>query len=73
MATPIFWRTKQQRYSLRGAVCPECAQAVFPPRRVCPHCAHEQAQAENDLYTIDARAYAFVMPQPARVSVAGDD
>lgn len=38
MAVPVLWRTKKQRYSLRGEVCPECARAVFPPRAVCPYC-----------------------------------
>lgn len=73
MAIPIFWRTKQQRYNLRGAVCPECSQAVFPPRKVCPYCCHEQEQITEKLYTMDARPYAFVMPQAALLNVAGDD
>lgn len=33
------WRTKRQRYSLMGEVCPDCQQAIFPPRDVCPHCS----------------------------------
>jgi hypothetical protein len=46
MAVPILWRTKRQRYSLRGEVCPECARAVFPPREICPYCN----QAMDALY-----------------------
>jgi len=33
------WRLKAQRYGLVGEVCPECANKIFPPRDVCPHCA----------------------------------
>ena len=33
------WRTKKQRYVLQGEVCPDCHQAIFPPRDVCPHCS----------------------------------
>ena len=73
MAIPIFWRTKQQRYNLRGVVCPECSQAVFPPRKVCPYCGREQEQTERELFTMDTRPYTFVMPQHALISVAGDD
>jgi uncharacterized protein len=32
------WRTKKQRLSLTGEVCPHCNAKLFPPRDVCPHC-----------------------------------
>lgn len=35
------WRLKQQRYNLIGEVCPHCEAKIFPPRDVCPECAHE--------------------------------
>jgi uncharacterized OB-fold protein len=38
MSIAATWRTKKQRYSLEGEVCPDCHQAIFPPRDVCPHC-----------------------------------
>lgn len=41
MGIASAWRTKQQRYSLRGEVCPDCHQAIFPPRDVCPHCSQQ--------------------------------
>jgi len=41
MGIASAWRTKQQRYSLRGEVCPDCQQAIFPPRDVCPHCSQQ--------------------------------
>ncbi len=39
------WRTKRQRYSLVGEVCPDCHQAIFPPRDVCPHCSEPAGPA----------------------------
>lgn len=39
MSIASLWRTKNQRYSLQGEVCPDCHQAIFPPRDVCPHCS----------------------------------
>ena len=38
MAIPNMWRTKKQRYSLQGEICPTCTSAIFPPRSVCTHC-----------------------------------
>ncbi len=42
MTVPGNWRTRQQRYSLRAEVCADCGSTIFPPRDVCPHCAHEK-------------------------------
>ncbi|MCB0097696.1 MAG: hypothetical protein KDE46_18320, partial [Caldilineaceae bacterium] len=36
MGIPNLWRTKGQRYSLAGEICPSCSQHIFPPRDVCP-------------------------------------
>ncbi|MCB0129304.1 MAG: hypothetical protein KDD78_00585 [Caldilineaceae bacterium] len=38
MAVPNLWRTKKQRYSLQGDVCPACSNTIFPPRQICPRC-----------------------------------
>jgi uncharacterized OB-fold protein len=70
MAIPILWRTKKERYSLQGEVCPECERLVFPPRRLCPYCGHkaDALEAEQTDY-----AYSFVLPQAMELSTAGDD
>ena len=39
MDIPRHWRLKAQRYRLEGSTCPNCGQAIFPPRPVCPHCS----------------------------------
>ena len=33
-----YWRTREQRLSLKGEVCPNCGAKLFPPRDVCPAC-----------------------------------
>ena len=55
MGIASAWRTKQQRYSLRGEVCPDCHQAIFPPRDVCPHCS---AQA-GPVYAMSGRGEVY--------------
>lgn len=42
------WRTQRQRYSLTGEICPACAEHIFPPRDVCPHC-REKAGPDHQL------------------------
>ncbi len=78
MAVPNLWRTKEERYRLQGNTCPACANMVFPPKRVCPHCQFgsvaamatdkHAAPSESDSYVL-----LFEMPQPAALSMAGDD
>lgn len=56
MTIANMWRTKKQRYSLVGEVCPECHQAIFPPRDVCPHCSEEagplhQMSGRGEIYS----------------------
>ena len=41
MEVARHWRLKQQRYSLKGEVCPHCSAKVFPPRDICPKCGGE--------------------------------
>ncbi len=48
MQSVQHWRTRRQRYSLTGEVCPSCAEHIFPPRDVCPHC-HEKAGPHHRL------------------------
>ncbi len=38
MSIPSYWRSRQQRLSLVGEVCPSCQAKLFPPRDICPHC-----------------------------------
>ncbi|NOX90861.1 MAG: Zn-ribbon domain-containing OB-fold protein [Calditrichaeota bacterium] len=38
MDIPRYWRLKNQRYRLEGAVCQNCGHKSFPPRMVCPQC-----------------------------------
>jgi uncharacterized OB-fold protein len=49
------WRTKKQRYSLQGEVCPDCHQAIFPPRDVCPHCS----EPAGPIHTMSGRGEVF--------------
>jgi hypothetical protein len=72
MAIPILWRTKHQRYSLRGDVCPACERAVFPPRRLCPYCGQE---SEHPIHQEEPRwhEFVFILPQSAELAAAGDD
>jgi uncharacterized OB-fold protein len=42
MTIPGNWRTRHQRYSLRAETCDECGATIFPPRDICPSCAHDK-------------------------------
>jgi uncharacterized OB-fold protein len=71
MAIPILWRTKKERYSLQGEVCPECSRLVFPPRRLCPYCgqaAHAGKTNETPRYE-----FSFLLPNGVELQAAGDD
>jgi len=39
VSIPSYWRTRKQRLSLIGEVCPHCGARLFPPRDVCPECS----------------------------------
>jgi uncharacterized OB-fold protein len=79
MAIPILWRTKKERYSLQGEVCPECERVVFPARRLCPYCGCEAETYNTHVNTHKVEAkekeydYSFLLPQPAELIAAGDD
>ncbi|MCE7986955.1 MAG: hypothetical protein DYG89_37755 [Caldilinea sp. CFX5] len=74
MAIPTVWRTKKQRYSLAGAVCPTCNTTMFPPRKQCLQCNHAAA---NQTAGGNGEEYNYFMVfdlgQPLEVAVAGDD
>ena len=55
MSIASLWRTRQQRYSLQGEICPDCHQAIFPPRDVCPHCS----EAAGPLHTMSGRGEVY--------------
>jgi uncharacterized OB-fold protein len=82
MSVPSQWRTKKQRYSLQGGVCPKCSNVVFPPRGVCPYCSREHEVVSHDFILSHrrngnaARQVTFAMPEaPERLAMvaAGDD
>ncbi|HXF61309.1 MAG TPA: zinc ribbon domain-containing protein [Caldilineaceae bacterium] len=72
MAIPILWRTKHERYSLQGEVCPACERLVFPPRRLCPYCGREAAGPAADQGR-QWHEYVFILPHAAEYAAAGDD
>ena len=55
MGIPNLWRTKGQRYSLAGEICPSCSQHIFPPRDVCPHCA----KPAGPVHTLSGRGEVY--------------
>jgi rRNA maturation protein Nop10 len=74
MGIPVLWRTKKARYSLQGEICPECEQAVFPPRRLCPYCGRAAADHTPALFAEPQRhKFVFMMPESAELVAAGDD
>ena len=83
MAVPTLWRTKQQRYNLVGEKCPACTNAVFPPRKVCPHCGETMSGETMSAETMSAvpthqTHFSFSMPRSFTphyfsAQVAGDD
>ncbi|MCB0044234.1 MAG: hypothetical protein H6642_14535 [Caldilineaceae bacterium] len=76
MAVPTLWRTKQQRYNLMGEKCPSCAGAVFPPRKVCPHCGDTMTDEHVSGHETTG-SFVFHLPNFAShrqlSRVAGDD
>ena len=78
MAVPNLWRTKKQRYSLQGEICPACQNALFPPRQVCPYCHHGAANISHPAHVVDdcveTQPYMmlFTLPQAAELTI-GDD
>lgn len=74
MAIPNIWRTKKQRYSLEGTVCPTCNTTMFPPRQQCLQCSHlspaASAPATGDPYNY---FMIFDLSQSAKTVLAGDD
>lgn len=72
MAVPNMWRTKKQRYNLQGELCPSCTSAIFPPRKVCPHCGSIMDEDRRSRQQTIATAVYSVTPDLA-ISPAGDD
>ncbi len=72
MAIPILWRTKKERYSLQGEVCPECSRLVFPPRRLCPYCG-QPAQVTKESGGTQRYEFSFALPNGVELQAAGDD
>jgi hypothetical protein len=53
-------RTKKQRYSLVGEVCPKCEIKNFPARQVCPNCGGVKIlHAESS----HGQIYSLTLPQ----------
>mgnify|MGYP003574916114 CR=1 len=72
MAVPNMWRTKKQRYSLQGEVCPACTSAIFPPRKVCPQCGTPMDAARRGHHLAAGSAIFSGMADVA-MNPAGDD
>jgi uncharacterized protein len=47
MSIARFWRETPRRYNLGGSKCTTCGTAYFPPRAVCPTCAHHRQSIEK--------------------------
>ena len=47
MEIPRHWRIRKERYSMIGAICPNCETKLFPAREVCPHCGHGSQAASH--------------------------
>jgi len=47
MSIARFWRETPRRYNLGGSKCTMCGTAYFPPRAVCPTCAHHRESIEK--------------------------
>ncbi|HXW66281.1 MAG TPA: Zn-ribbon domain-containing OB-fold protein [Thermoplasmata archaeon] len=47
MSIARFWRETPRRYNLGGSKCTMCGTAYFPPRLVCPTCAHHRESIEK--------------------------
>ena len=47
MSIARFWRETPRRYNLGGSKCTMCGTAYFPPRSVCPACAHHRESIEK--------------------------
>lgn len=73
MAIPTTWRTKKQRYSLEGAVCPTCHTMTFPPRKQCVQCSHITSHLDPNVADENNYYMIFTMPQSTEVALAGDD
>ncbi len=47
MSIARFWRETPRRYNLGGSKCTACGTVYFPPRPVCPTCAHHRQSIER--------------------------
>ncbi len=65
MFVPSSWRTRHQRYSLIGEVCPACDKHIFPPRDVCPHCDQPAGPAHKFNGTGMVFSYTTLFQPPA--------
>lgn len=52
MEVPRHWRLREQRYQLKGEICPHCDAKIIPPRPVCPHCGHGLVQRQGALQIV---------------------
>jgi len=79
MTIPNIWRTKGERYQLRGAVCNTCSTPLFPTRHTCPSCSKvtnsSQTSESSPAKLVTAkRQYAMPIGQSTEVLASvGDD
>jgi uncharacterized protein len=69
MSIARFWRETPRRYNLGGSKCTMCGTVYFPPRPVCPTCAHHRQSIEKMVpfqLSGDGEVYSFtVIHEPA--------
>jgi uncharacterized OB-fold protein len=65
MGIPGNWRLRGQRLALVGEVCNTCGNKIFPPRDVCPHCAHQAQQAYQFSGRGEVYSYTTVFNPPS--------
>ena len=71
MAIPNMWRTKKQRYSLQGEICPSCTSAIFPPRSLCPQCGSPMDATQSHRHQVDSKNANFEPTKTADVVIVG--
>lgn len=65
MTLASHWRTRRQRLSLTGEVCPHCQAKLYPPRDVCPKCGGPAKEAFQFSGRGTVYSYATLYSAPA--------
>jgi len=68
MSIARFWRETPRRYNLGGSKCTMCGTVYFPPRAVCPTCAHHRESIGKMVpfqLSGDGEVFSFTIVQEA--------